>query len=78
MRVRLKNSASSVTRIAATAAAARSNFETFIPVLSVSHSMGASSRPRSRPRTLAPHTICARPSMKNVSPIVAMNSVICG
>ena len=34
--------------------------------------------PRSRPRTLAPHIICARPSMKNDRPIVAMNSVICG
>jgi len=78
IRVRLKNSASTVTRSAATPAATRSNFETFIPVVSVSHWIGSSCRPSSRPRTLAPHTSCARPSMKNARPIVAMNSVICG
>ena len=78
MRVRLKKSASTVTRIAATPAATRSNFDTFIPVVSVIHCSGSSCRPSSRPRTLAPQVICARPSMKNVRPIVAMNSVICG
>ena len=50
----------------------------FIPVLSVTHWIGSSCRPSSRPRTLAPQMICTRPSMKNVRPIVAMNSVICG
>ena len=55
-----------------------SNFETLMPALSVSHWIGSSCSPRSSPRTLAPHIICANPSMKNVSPIVAMNSVICG
>ena len=59
-------------------AAARSNFEMLMPVDSAIQAIGSSWMPRSRPRTFAPQIICARPSMKKASPIVAMNSVICG
>jgi len=78
MRVRLKNSASEVTRTAATPAAARSNFEMLMPNRSDTHSIGSSCNPMSSPRTFAPQAICASPSTRNARPIVAMNSVICG
>jgi hypothetical protein len=78
MRVRLKNSASNVTRTAAMPAAARSNFDTLMPVGSAIHASGSSWMPISRPRTFAPHSSCARPSIRKLKPIVAMNSEICG
>ena len=45
---------------------------------SSSDSIGTSSMPRSSRAPAAPHSSCARPSMKKVRPMVAMNSVICG
>ena len=78
MRVRLKKSASDVTNTAAMPATDTSNLEMFMPVAFVINSQGSSWIPISSPCGCAPHSICASPSMKKVSPMVAMNSVIGG
>ena len=59
-------------------AATISNLDTFKPVASLIHSKGSSWMPRSRLWGCEPHNSCDRPSSRKVSPIVAMNSVICG
>ena len=76
MRVCWKKSASAVTKSAAMPAAARSNL--LITMLAASRiaSIGSSTRPSSSARGWLPQTSGARPSMKNASPIVAMNSEI--
>src|SRR5262245_37092425 len=78
VRVLLKNTASTATSPAAIPEATRSNLLTFMPVRSMSQSIGSSVMPRSSARTFAPQVSWAMPSTKNDRPIVAMKSVICG
>ena len=73
MRVPWKRTASTATRTAAVTAAKSSSWFTWIPAITNVRS----GMPTSSLFTFAPQTISPKPSRKKLSPIVAMNRMMC-